>query len=197
MGQRDSPSDHLQGVRQEHEVPSRAQPSPPLMSGPRACSSWHLKPFCFPQNPAHGARVCPRPVHGPEFGHDPGASRLACGFGLSVSDPKVQEGWKKPLNSGGAPQPPGGPGGDQGQASHSSASGERGRGPGGQLRGWAQDRPTLRPQGHLTLRAGSRGPQPAWLRIQSPPSLPCCPGAPVRPHLVTPQSHRTPHMVTC
>lgn len=35
----------------------------------------------------------------------PGASRLACGFGLSVSDPKVQEGWKKLLNSGGAPNP--------------------------------------------------------------------------------------------
>lgn len=26
-------------------------------------------------------------------------------FGLSVSDPKVQEGWKKLLNSGGAPNP--------------------------------------------------------------------------------------------
>ena len=151
-GQRDSPPDHLQGARQEHGVPIRAQPSPPLMSGQRACSSWHLKPFHFPQNPAYGAQVCPCPVHRPEFGHDRGPSRLAHGFSLSVSDPKVQEGWKKLLNSGG------GPGGDQGQASCSSASGDRGRGPGGQLRGWAPDRPTLRPWGHLTLRAGSGSP---------------------------------------
>lgn len=95
-----------------------------------------------------------------------------------MSDPKVQEGWKKLLNSGGAPQPPGGPRGDQGQASCSSASGDRGRAPGSQLQGWAQDRPTLRPQGHLTLGAGSGRPQPTWPHIQSPPSLPCCPLGP-------------------